>query len=1098
MKIKEELRLKLDAYIRKYYQSKLLRGGMYFLGIGILYFLLVTLLEHFGHFSGKVRLGLLIALVSGLGIILFLYIVMPLLGLLRIGSHLSYDKAARLIGQYFPEVSDKITNTLELSRISEADNRLLQASIDQRIQNLNPVPFNNAVNYRDNLKYWPILVIPTLLFLVLLVSGQWRAISESSKRIVEYQREFVPEAPFKFILLNDNMQAEQGEDVTLQLMFDGESLPESAQFISEDASGRFVKSGPNHFEYRLEKVQRDISFNIYANGFESRTYKLDVVPVPRVRSFSIQVSPPAYTRIPPFDTEMKSVIDVPEGSRVAWNLNAEATSEAGLATSDSTYVFVRNTEGNFFLEQRVLHSMKYRLITRNSRLEKQSAVDNELEVIRDEFPVIEASLVSDSSAPNVIFYKGQISDDYGFSRMQLVIEDGDKTLSRKDLRLENSAISQVFSGVVDMDSLSGNSRNLRVYIQVWDNDGVNGAKSAKSKVFETRVLSKNEQKERIKRQYQSYFTEKEELDQFSEQLKKDMEALKNRLLNSKKADWKDKERLKELMDKQQQLLERQREMEKEREKLRQKEEKVEPKSEQLKEEEKKIEDLKDEDKKKELEDLMKEIDELMEKMNIDQLKEKLDQMEKMSSQNQRSEERIDELLKQLQFQKDVLEEAERLEELGEKMEELAKKSEDNRKEASEQEEVQKEFEKAKEKIDQLKEENKQFAEEAEKQDMEQEQQEADENMQDASEQLEQNQKQKANESQKKSGENMKQMSQKMMQAMMQMQGRQHQEDMKTLRQILENLETLSFNVEDLSELSKKSGKSDPLYRKLLVDQKRLQDGTRIIEDSLVALGTRVPEIKETVYNELEAIKSNLDKSIQTLEEQNGGQAAAYQQFVMTAANNLALLLDQALQQMQMQMASMMQGNQSCQKPGGGKPSLSNMRKMQSELAKQMGDMKQGEKPGDTGQDGKGGQKKGEGRNGKEIVEMLSRQEQIRSQLEEYMEQEGMSGDKGNLQKALQEMKDLERDLLDGGIQPESLKRIEEIETRLLESEQAEREQRQDEKRESKSAEQKEQLYQEQLEKYLREKEGQKESIYTSPVNMKKYYKSQSNQFLNQN
>tara|TARA_B100000949_G_scaffold234352_2_gene253160 strand:+ start:78 stop:596 length:519 start_codon:yes stop_codon:yes gene_type:complete len=172
--------------------------------------------------------------------------------------------------------------------------------------------------------------------------------------------------------------------------------------------------------------------------------------------------------------------------------------------------------------------------------------------------------------------------------------------------------------------------------------------------------------------------------------------------------------------------------------------------------------------------------------------------------------------------------------------------------------------------------------------------------------------------------------------------------------------------------------------------------------------------------------------------------------------------------------------------------------MQSELAKQMGDMKQGEKPGDTGQDGKGGQKKGEGRNGKEIVEMLSRQEQIRSQLEEYMEQEGMSGDKGNLQKALQEMKDLERDLLDGGIQPESLKRIEEIETRLLESEQAEREQRQDEKRESKSAEQKEQLYQEQLEKYLREKEGQKESIYTSPVNMKKYYKSQSNQFLNQN
>ncbi|MGB0176466.1 MAG: hypothetical protein ACPF9D_04820, partial [Owenweeksia sp.] len=115
--IKEELRLKLDAFIRKYYQSKLLRGGMYFLGLGILYFMVVSLLEHFGRFGSNVRLGLLVALVSGLSLILFFYIIMPLLGLFRIGKYLSYEKAARMIGQHFPQVSDKITNTLELSKL---------------------------------------------------------------------------------------------------------------------------------------------------------------------------------------------------------------------------------------------------------------------------------------------------------------------------------------------------------------------------------------------------------------------------------------------------------------------------------------------------------------------------------------------------------------------------------------------------------------------------------------------------------------------------------------------------------------------------------------------------------------------------------------------------------------------------------------------------------------------------------------------------------------------------------------------------------------------------------------------------------------------
>ena len=63
-------------------------------------------------------------------------------------------------------------------------------------------------------------------------------------------------------------------------------------------------------------------------------------------------------------------------------------------------------------------------------------------------------------------------------------------------------------------------------------------------------------------------------------------------------------------------------------------------------------------------------------------------------------------------------------------------------------------------------------------------------------------------------------------------------------------------------------------------------------------------------------------------------ANSRQQLSMTSINNLALLLDEAVQNMQMQMQQQ-QGKGECKKPGGGKPKAGNMKKMQEQLNKQM-------------------------------------------------------------------------------------------------------------------------------------------------------------------
>ena len=82
-----------------------------------------------------------------------------------------------------------------------------------------------------------------------------------------------------------------------------------------------------------------------------------------------------------------------------------------------------------------------------------------------------------------------------------------------------------------------------------------------------------------------------------------------------------------------------------------------------------------------------------------------------------------------------------------------------------------------------------------------------------------------------------------------------------------------------------------------------------------------------------------------------------QQYVMTSFNNLALLLDEALQQMQQQQAQKQPGSGNCEKPGGsGNPSPSpkagDMKKMQQALGKKLEQMK--EQMGENGNKGKVG------------------------------------------------------------------------------------------------------------------------------------------------
>ena len=183
------------------------------------------------------------------------------------------------------------------------------------------------------------------------------------------------------------------------------------------------------------------------------------------------------------------------------------------------------------------------------------------------------------------------------------------------------------------------------------------------------------------------------------------------------------------------------------------------------------------------------------------------------------------------------------------------------------------------------------------------------------------------------------MSQKLQSAQEGGESMQNEEDLAMLRQILENLVRISFSQEELMNRTKTINKSDPKYLKLIQDQNNLKEDLSSVEDSLYQLAKRQLMIKPFILREISSINRNIGDAVKGLNDRNVPTAAAKQQFVMTSVNNLALMLSEAMKQMESDMNSMSskQGSSSCNKPGGkgNKPSMKSMRGMQEQSNKQM-------------------------------------------------------------------------------------------------------------------------------------------------------------------
>lgn len=1057
---------KLDAFIRRYYRNELLRGGLFALGLLTSTIILAALLEYIGHFGTGVRMFLFFTCLVAAAWIVAWYLIRPLLHLFRIGKVLSYEEAALIVGRHFPDVQDKLLNTLQLSRMysGNSTDALLLAGIEQRTSALRPLPFARAVDVKRSLRLTRWVALPVLLIASLLLF-QSHIITGPARRIVQYDRVFKREAPFRFVVHNPKLRVFAGEDYELKAGLEGQALPEELFLLLDGREVKLLREDDGLYHYRFASLNQTLEFNLSAAGYTSDPYRLEVLRRAEVSGVTAALEYPAYTGRKNESLNDAASLSVPEGTWINWTIQTRHAS--ALQVDGGKSAGEKDAAGRFKYRQRYLRNGQLRLLPQNEIPGSGDTQVFDIRVIPDAFPAISVERQRDSSDDARYWFSGSASDDYGIARVLFryrfaAASDPARTkLLPGTLPVSFSGGRDAVFGFTVHTASIGMAPGDRIeyWFEVWDNDAVNGSKPTRTPVTELKKESLEELQERANQTAGNMSSTMEEAFRDLQKQSRRQEELELKLNSTKNPSWEDKDKLRQLIDERMRMQERMEELRREQEKLSRQQQELQTPDQKLLEREKELRKLFEEMASPEMKAMMEKLREMLNQLNKDQMKEQLDKMQLDRKDLEKQLDMAIEQFRQLQVEKKADQLAQRMEQMAEKQQKLAEKTENTKgKNAELQQEQQKLNEELKELQDQQKElerENQELETPLDFKTPEGETREAGEQMQQAGNNLSGGQNQKAAQNQKSAAQKLQEAADKMRQAMSAAKAQQDAEDYQTLRQILENLVEVSFSQEKVMQEMKQQMGYSPRYVQLSQEQKRIVDEMKLIEDSLFALSKRQPRVKSFINKEVTRINDNLDQAIGKLRSREQGTVAMRQQYAMTGMNNLAVMLSESLSQMQQDMQSQPNSSgKACNNPkskGKGQPKQS-LNQMQEQLGKMLQQMQQqqGNKPGQQGQQQQQQQGK-QASQSEQFARMAAQQEALRREVEKMrreLEEQGAGDAAREIRQTEELMKEQEKKLLNKQFDPAMLERHKEIRTRLLEHEKANREQDQDEQRES--------------------------------------------------
>jgi len=1081
---------KLNSYIRKFYLYQLIRGIILFILLMVVYYSFISALEFFNYFNPNIKLSIVVVTLIFTFFIFVYFLIVPLIKLLGIGKRLTYYDVSSQLSKTYPEIKDKLINIVELENESTSvySIELKKASIDQKIDELKIFSFSDSIKFKDLKVVFGVFLSVLILF---SASFLWSPdfFKESSVRLIHFQQKFEKPAPYIFILENNDLEIVTGESIELNLRCSGKEVPEM-MYVNFSGNNYLMTKVDGIYKHTIENINSSISFYFTDKRYVSDVYRISVLNKPFISSFIVDIQPPSYTNLSSERLQNIGDLKLASGTTVKWSFTAVDTDSLSMLFTDSTRIEGKGNGNNFEVVKTFYNDVEYRIAIKNSKIKDENNLVYKIQTISDLFPEIMVIQVSDSVDFKTFHFKGNIVDDYGFNKLDFIIstEEKDSSIS---IPVTPFLLNQDFYYTFDFESVKNFGKSFKYFFSVYDNDFVNHFKKTISETFtftfpdyEDILAKENSDQNSIDQLFKKSA-------KLTEEIQQEFKDFKMKQINSELSEWEKFQTVKDIINKKTDL---------------------ENVLNQIKQQNKDANNFLNSfsEEKSEILKKQQQIDELLNDVFSDELKKLFEEFNELAKQfdskkfDQLSKEMdssLDDLAKQLDKNVQLLkkmkveQKVERVIEELQKLTNLEKENFDNLEKRSDLIQIK---EKENENLSRLKdlendyngalEINKDLEKPMNLFNFDNEFSTIKKNYSKVLEDSEKGNKRKTSDGIENNSKSLNQLAFAMDQMLKNNKNKQNKANIEDIKQILDNLIIVSFDQEKILNKFNTVDFNNPLINDLKIKQKNLQGQVVFVKDSLYALAKRTPEITSVINKEMLGLESSVVSAFDNLELGNIGGSRMYQQYGITAANNLALFLSEALENIKEQEKNSMPGDGDCEEPGGkgSKPGMKSLKESQSSIKEQLQQMIDQMKKGDMG------------KLSKSIGQTLAQQE-IMQQLIRDMVNSGSVGSKASDQlKAIDQLlEQSRRDLINKNVTNELINRQNLILSKLLDAEKSEIERDFEDKRESKTAIDVKKGNPEGYFEYNTKFKNENELIKRGNFKLRNFYDQKYSNFLNQ-
>jgi len=938
-----------------------------------------------------------------------------------------------------------------------------------------------------------------------------RLYGDALYRLSHYSQEFVKPAPFTLQVEPGDRQLVRGDSVEIVVRATG--IPPRTVQLSVQIEGEpsadlldLRADSAGTFRYLLPGVKSTTTYFAASGPVRTPEHTLSVIDRPELRALHVAVTAPSYTgrgtdhlpdnmgdvsglrgsvvdvqvktNIPPTKAEIVQLF--PHEIRTAsigTGANADEPTNYDSVTVPMT-IAGTDLSGKFRLTR---DGQYYISVTSADGLSNTSPIRYGMSVSTDGNPSI--ALVQpggevDIDETMLLPTQVHISDDFGFSRLTIRYKVTDSRYEEPwtDYKSQNIPIPNGNIASLDvpyvwnmtkMNMVPGDA--LEIYFEVADNDVVSGPKVARTPGVKVRFPSLEDVLQKTEETQTQANAELDKVLRQAQDARKQMEELNRELMkqlaqNRQSTSWQEQQKLQDIMKQHEQMEQK---IEQIAQNLRDMAEKlreakaISPETIQKYQELQKLfQELKNPEMMKAMQDMQK----AMEKMTPEQLAEAMKNFKFNEEQFRQAIERTMKILQRMQTEQKVDELIRRADDLAQKQEELNQMMQKTSPQdqaaqqqlAERQQQLAESAENMKQETEELSKKMDEMGEDMPKDEMQQAQQQLQqdapqEQMQQASQQMQQGQMQQAQQQGQQAKQGAQNFKQKMQDVKQKMQQNMQREVMNKMRRSLQDLLDLSKRQESLKQQTEQTQPNSQQFREQAQQESQMQQDMQNIANQLGDVSQKSFAVTPEMGREMGDAMRQMDGATQSLANRDGFKAQQQQGNAMGAMNRAAMMMQQALAQMEGQQG---QGQGMGMGMGSFQQRLQEMAAQQQmineAMRQQMGQGKQGQ-----GKDGEGQGEGEQGKNGEGQMPRLQQQQgQVKKSVDELNKEMKEAGGTrknqvGDLDRASRELEEVLSDMRSGQVTPETLDRQERILSRMLDAIKSQRERDFEKERESK-------------------------------------------------